>query len=213
MRIRKILACLCLIVISCTLPQEGLAFSSKRIVRRQKVNQSESWELLTKSLSDLAQKIATHNKFIYETRLSNSERTGDELYNRVWAKDKTLVIGCENMSDEGHNYAYYINTSDPEIFFAGNIRVGADTVVVEKFFGTSINYLSSKSGKKGEITLMPDGDWGDCVRLQYRDGKITELEWYFMDSSRPSLERVAELVGEKKNEMGLSSWDMLKSKY
>ena len=216
---KKFLACLCLLLVytalSCALPQPSLAFRSKRIVRRQKVNSAERWEVLAKSLSGLAQRIATHNKFIYETKLSDSERTGDEIYTRIWAKDKTLVVGCESMSDEGRNYAYYINTSDPEIFFAGNIRAGADIGVIEKFFGTSVNYLSSQSqsGKKGEITLLPETGYGDCFRILYKDNKITELEWYFLDSARPSLERVAQVVGEKKSEMGLSSWEMLQSKY
>lgn len=233
---KKLAACLCLLVtaLSCEasaieLPQTRLAFRSKRIVRKQrvKINQTERWEMLAKSLSDLAQRIVTHNKFIYETKFTKKERAvdengpaglvdeyekgfADELYNRVWAKDKTLVIGCENINDEGNNHAYYINTSDPLLYFAGNIRVGADIGVIEKFFGAPV---SSLSDKQGEITLLPESDWGECVRILYKDNKITELEWYFSDSTRPSVERTAQVVSEKKSEIGLSSWDILKSRY
>ena len=235
---KKFLACLCLLsaALSCEaspieieLPQTRFAFRSKRIVRKQKVkiDQNERWQTLSKSLSDLAQRIATHNKFIYETKFTRKERAVDEdspaglvdeyekgfadqLYNRVWAKDKTLVIGCEDIDNEGTNYAYYINTSDPLLYFAGNIRVGADIGVIEKFFGASVSSLSEKPG---EITLLPESDWGECVRIQYKDNKITELEWYFNDTTRPSVERTAKVVRDKKSEMGLSSWDMLDSRY
>ena len=234
---KKLFACLCLFVLtlSCQasssadtkLPEARLAFKSKRIVRKQKINREERWEMLGKSLSDLAQSIVTHNKFVYETRFTKEERAVDEdgpvglinefekgyadqLYNRVWAKDKTLVIGCEDINGEGQNYAYYINTSDPLLNFAGNIHVGADIFTLEKFFGASVSALSQK---KGEIVLVPASDWGECIRILYKGSKITELEWYFADSIRPSVERVAQVVRDKKAEIGLSSWDMLNSRY
>ena len=233
---KKFGACLCFLVlaVSCEaysmeLPETRFAFRSKRIVRknRVKIDRSERWQTLAKSLSDLAQRIAAHNKFIYETKFTKKERAVDEdnptglvdeyekgfadqLYNRVWAKDKTLVIGCEDIDEPGNNYAYYINTSDPLIYFAGNIRAGADIGLIEKFFGASVKSLSDKDG---EITLLPESDWGECVRIQYKDNKITELEWYFNDTTRPSVERTAKVVRDKKSEMGLSSWEMLDSRY
>ena len=169
---------------------------------------SARWEAFARSLSDLAEKIATHNKPVFETKFTQQERrdTPSEIWSRVWAKDKTLVIGAADRSK--NFYAYYMETRDPDLVFAGGIRVGADIGVLEKYLGAPLRQQEENHVIKmtpGEISLFLESDFGDDVNIRHKGGKITELEWEFLDVERPFSEKTLTFVNKKKAEMGLSA--------
>lgn len=204
--------------------------TTKKQTKTTQTNTSNSyqWEFgeLSTTLNNMAQNIANYNKYVFETKLTKQERDlggedgmygpglSDELYNRVWAKDKTIVAGYELVDRKGKNYAHYIHTSDPEIIFAGGIRVGASTSVLEKYFRKPLNKIGWSERKiLGEICFLSESDFGECLRILHRNGRITEIEWCFWDGSSPKVKRTYDFVARKHREMGLSMWKELWEKY
>ena len=186
---------------------------------------SARWEAFAESLSDLAQKIITHNKLVFETKFTRQERSdalegpdmpdprslherglANEILDRVWAKDKTLVMGAAER--DKRFYAYYMETRDPDLVFLGGIRVGADIDVLEKAIGMPLRQQDEKSIiviKPGEISLNLETTFGNYIQVRHKNKKITEIEWIFSDSSRPSSQKTVTFVNKKKAEMGLSA--------
>lgn len=174
------------------------------------------WEFgaLSKSLYELAQRIADYNKCAFETKVTKREREewgGNDRLNRCWAKDKTIVAGT--IDAKGVCFAYYIHTGDPEMTFTGGIKVGASTSTLEKYFEQPLNKIgwsaellanAGFASKASGVCFLCEAGMGENLRILYKNGKITEIEWYFIDDERPFLARTANFVSKKEQEFGLS---------
>lgn len=121
-----------------------------------------------------------NNKPAFEAKLTKQE--GDAypgmipiVWNRVWAKDKTLVFGfaAKNKIFD----AIYLATSDPNFVFSGGIRVGASTKVLENFFSDTIHNIGTVKGN----TIIVNGphwegpDDNSIVQITCKNGVITEI--------------------------------------
>ena len=165
---RVVLLVLVAFVVSICAWPAGAAYdplSSSRTERAKAEAFNGKMELLVRDVGKLADQIAAYNKPAFEVRLTREERQYQEmgednyrtsriLYNRVWAKDKTLVLG-EARGDKRF-YATFLTTIDPEYSFVGGIRVGAGTKILENFFGDSIMNAGNVEGLRmvGLTTLI-----------------------------------------------------------
>ncbi|MBQ7578194.1 MAG: hypothetical protein IJT21_08020 [Synergistaceae bacterium] len=137
----------------------------------------------------LANNIAAFNKPIFETKLTRQERKwfdmGDDegeytpiIYNRIWAKDKTLVLGGARSDKKFHASSFI--TVDPEIKFTGGIHVGASTRVLEKFFGKSLASMTQNNNGVTSVELMVNDATEPplCdVRIIFKNGVITMIKF------------------------------------
>lgn len=133
---------------------------------------------LIKSLERLGDQIVANNKHAFEVQLTRSEREvfDDEIssvmWNRVWAKDKTIVTG-----ESGRNKKFYATslvTADPKMVFAGGIHVGASTEVLEKFFNAPLREIAYRPG----VIYNPaesDYDAESFYIFYDGNGRITEI--------------------------------------
>ena len=148
---RKIL-CLFFVVLTLCMVGTSAAFADRYSDLQKEVDvlyaKGEEFE---KSILKLASQIMLNNKPVFETQMSKKERSymyddgtkgvSPKIYNRVWAKDYTIVVGCA-----GKNKKFelkYIATRDPNFVFAGGIRAGANVNVIEKFIGKTIAQASA----------------------------------------------------------------------
>ena len=116
---------------------------------------NEKMILLAQDIQKLGNSIATFNKPIFETQLTKKEREYYEwdersisnvLWNRVWAKDRTIVLGGAWKNKKF--MAYFLRTSDPLYSFAKSIKIGSTIKDLERFWGMSLSDL-----KKAEWSL------------------------------------------------------------
>ena len=80
-------------------------------------------EELARSFKTLAKKIITNNQPAYQIQLKKNElpkNSKHTVYNRVCAKDKTIVAGSAGKS--GKFKAFCMMTTDPAFIFTGGIR-------------------------------------------------------------------------------------------
>ena len=150
-------------------------------------------ESLQKEIQALAFKIAEFNKPAFESQLTKKERSYEELYenpdnlnrkyvspivwNRVWAKDKTVVWG-EAAKDKKFKAVDFV-TVDPELVFSKVIRVGATTKDLERFFNDSISNIGKVNGNKIVLTGPYWGASGfpvaPLLNIVIQDGKVTGI--------------------------------------
>lgn len=127
-----VLVALCLIMSAESVFAAYNAYSENKAIQADAEAFFRKADVLMKDVRRLANKIAKNNKPAFEAKLTKREIGSDILWNRVYAKDKTLVFAFagKNKAFEG----VYLVTSDPNFVFSGGIRVGASTKVLERFF-------------------------------------------------------------------------------
>ena len=89
-------------------------------------------EIIARDLEKLGNNIATYNKPVFEARLTRKEREyADEwdegsvrlspiVWNRVYAKDKTVVVGLARKNKQF--FVASLKTRDPAFVFSGGIH-------------------------------------------------------------------------------------------
>ena len=163
-------------------------------------------ETLTKSVENLADSIAAYNKPVFEAQLTKQERRYYDwqeertvilsiLWNKVWAKDKTIVLG--GAARDKKFGAFLLKTTDPELVFSGGIRVGASVKVLEQFLGDSLTSIKAGAStikyspevvsiKGNRVTVTGPIKETDVpfstVRITCVNGVITEI---FFDFTGP----------------------------
>ncbi len=167
------------------------------------------------SLADTARKILNYNKPAFEVKLTKDDRKytiegtsrrrlARSLWNRVCAKDKTLVVGAGN-NDPANTVPCYFVTEDPELIFVGGIRVGASVKVLEKFFGKSINNMNDYGDDTHILWGTADEDWSDGYRITHENGIITRIETNGWSRDEPITDRTKNFVKKKAAELGISA--------
>lgn len=183
-------------------------------------------KLLTKDAAKLADNIAAYNKPVFEAKLTRKEREYTDFekgkisispitWNRVFAKDKTLVISFTHK--DGTSKAYFMKTTEPDFSFHG-LHVGSDIKAIEKFFGAPINNISYKIGTTLIIYgpsyngpyYVGENFLDATVNIRIKNGRITEINYDvggdFDDSRGGTLSRKAVDFAERQaRQMGLSS--------
>ena len=166
-------------------------------------------DVIGKSLLDLAKRIMANNKYAFETKMTQKDRElyemGEEIptisqiiWNRVWAKDKTIVVG-EARKDKKFRVRLFM-TRDPQITFVNGLRVGDDIHVLEQFFGSP---LERQFYFPEGITWLSIGNTGEFIHIFYKDDKITELRWFnLMD---PTAKKTDNFVKQTAQRMGFPS--------
>lgn len=150
---------------------------------------------LESSIKSLSKNIITHNKPAYEIQLTKKElpKKVKERYNRVCAKDKTIVAGDAGKSKKYKPFCFV--TIDPAFAFTGGIRVGADIRTVENFF---VSRISDLTDTPGHVHLNSNGNVH--IDILYEGNKITQIGYY--DTQSVSCQRIGSFVQKKMQEMG-----------
>ncbi|MBR2208518.1 MAG: hypothetical protein IJ859_06880 [Synergistaceae bacterium] len=181
---------------------------------------NKKMEALTKNFSEFASKIVNFNKPIFEVRLTRKEREYTEWgeddkpllskveWNRVYAKDKTLVLAYSWREKKFGTLIF--KTNDPNFDFRG-LRVGADVKVLEKFFGDSIRNIGHVKGNS--VTIYgpyygPSGELPETLSIICVDGIITEFIYDLgFGITRDGLisKKAVNFAEKTAKEMGLSS--------
>ena len=194
-------------------PKEAKAYTARMKRFDRKIT------ALLKNVSQLADKIAAYNQPVFEARLTKKEREfyemGDEtpstspiMWNRVWAKDKTITLGAA-LKDKKF-WAEFFKTSDPELVFVGDIRVGASAKIVESYFGESLANIGTAKGNTITITgpLSEETDFFEpTVSITCVNGVVTEI---FYDITAGGLEQAClsesavKFANTRAKEMGFS---------
>lgn len=152
-------------------------------------------EELARSFRTLAKKIITSNKPAYQIKLEKKElpKRAGTVYNRVCAKDKTIVAGSAGKS--GKFKAFCMMTTDPAFIFTGGIRAGGDIRTVENFF---VARASDLAEEPGHIHFNSDENFE--IDILYDGNKITQLGYY--DTNSISCERTGNFVHNSMRKMG-----------
>ena len=164
--------------------------------------------VLRDDVEKLADKIVKYNKPAFEGELPKSERAiGNDfiLWNRVWVKDNTIVIGCAGRDKKF--YAFYLITSDPNFTFSGGIRVGASTKVVERFFADTMNNMGVVKGKTVVVSGPPQEgpDAYPIVQFTCVNGIITEITYGFFNLTYAVSKKALNFANNHARQMGLST--------
>ena len=162
---------------------------------RKKASANPAAELRV-SMKNIGSRIIANNAPSYEIQLAKSELPArvKTRFNKVCTTNQTIVVG-----DAGSNRkygAFCMITTDPNITFAGGIRVGTSISTVENFFGQSISQLSSQPGRahiKADKSLEID--------ILYSGNRITQIGYY--DSNSLSCQRTGNFFNKKVHEMGM----------
>lgn len=168
-------------------------------------------EILRDDVAILAEKIAKYNKPVFEVALTKQERElgGDFqiFWNRVWVKDKTICIGVAGRDKKF--FADYLITSDPNLLFAGGIRVGASTKVVERIFADTMSNMGVVKGNTITVSGPPqEGPDGlePIVRLTCVNGIITEITYgcIYGEITGNISKKTVEFANKHARQMGLA---------
>ena len=161
------------------------------------------------SLNKLGNQVVAHNKHAFETKYQAWE---DEepytMWSRVWAKDKTIVTALAGKDKKFISNS--LTTADPNMVFAGGIKVGASTAVLEKFFKAPLRQIAYRPG----VIYAPaesDFDAENFYIFYGKDGKITEIraEWGVFHGRSDKTEKFIEKM---RKQLGFpnSNFDLLK---
>ena len=152
-------------------------------------------EELAKSFKALAKKVLANNKPEYQIKLDKNElpKKAGTIYNRVCAKDKTIVAGTAR--ENGKYKAFCMMTTDPDFIFTGGIRAGADVRTVENFFMARISDLAKEPG---HVHFNADEDLE--IDILYDGNTITQLGYY--DTNSISCQRTGNFVHDSMRRMG-----------
>ncbi len=104
-------------------------------------------------------------------------------------------------------YATFLTTIDPEYSFAGGIRVGAGTKILENFFGDSIMNAGHVEGQKVTLTGPDYGstdDGPDHINITCVNGVVAEIRLYRSGSYVFSF-KALEFANKRLDQMGLSN--------
>ena len=161
-------------------------FSENKIEKTKVEAFNKKMEALTEDIGALAHKIAAFNKPIFEAQLTRKEREYQEwgedtvsiskvVWNRVYAKDKTLVLAYGDKKKKFE--AIILKTNDPSFSFSG-LRVGASIKDLEHFFGDKISNIGHI---KGNTTIVygpyygPSGELPSTISIICANGIVSEL--------------------------------------
>ena len=182
---------------------------------------NERAEILAEDVRKLADQIAAFNKPLFEAKLTTQERKyyemGDDnigsispiLWNRVYAKDKTCVLGIAG-KDKKFKATYFV-TADPKLVFLGKVHVGMTTEELERFFNDSMSNMAYE-GKTATWVSAPSIDGTDghfpTVDLFYKNGIVTEIAAYYLagndDAYLCTSEKAEKFMENKLKQMGLN---------
>lgn len=173
------------------------AYTSERLSRITNRKEAKTYEnkwmkfedkisSLAKDVGKLADKIAMYNKHVFETKLTKKERQYYEwdntkpslsgtIWNRVWKKGNTIVFG--GAGKDKKFTAYFFKTSDPELIFAGGIRVGASVKVLENYFGDTLTNIGTVKGNITTISgpMQESEFWEPAISIKCINGVVTEI--------------------------------------
>lgn len=194
---------LCVLLLLCIAIYVSPCFALSTEAFERKLN------TLTREVYKLAEDILAFNKPAFETQLTKKEQSSGILWNRVCAKDQTLVWGYAR-KDKKFIPIYFV-TNDPKFTFSGGIRAGADVKVLERFFGDSIKSIGQVEGKT--IRIGPNMEETDYVpasiHIKCANGVIKEIffceeENMIEGTDSAYSSKAIEFKDKKAKEMGLS---------
>ena len=189
--------------------------------------------LLERDVRKMADGIVAYNKPAFEAQLTKKERTYVDweteekaitgvIWNRVWAKDKTVVLGSAAKDKKFGSLMF--KTTDPKKTFSGGIHVGSTIKELEKFLGASLNTVAQVlnkmtngnavviKGKKITITgpvQETDAPDDPMITITCVNGIITEISmsWTEVDLEGCISQKALNFANQKAKEMGMSaSW-------
>lgn len=190
---RKLLCVLtlCAVVLTAT---EGAGLAAAQKAKKKKSSQSplklmEQFDkkcgAISKQLGDIANKTVAYNK--PATQKKAEEFNSDDIFEVTWSKNGTVVEGYTNPKN-GKSSWYGITTTDPNLVFAGGVRVGASTKVLEQYFKGLLNRPMPKPEDgydwwfEYHNTLTSEGSGkiasfgeDDGFSIEYKNGKITSI--------------------------------------
>ena len=151
---------------------------------------------LASSFKTFAKNIIAHNTPAFQIELYKNElpKNSGKIYNRVCAKDKTIVAANSSKKDDKYK-AFCMMTADPNFIFTGGIRAGADIRTVENFF---VAMASDLAQEPGHIHMNVDENF--VIDILYEGNKITQLGYY--DTSAISCARTGNFVHDSMRKMG-----------
>lgn len=185
---------------------------------------------LERSVRKMADGIASYNKHIFEVQLTKKERIyhedweiGEEgitdiIWNRVWAKDKTVVLG--GATKEKNFRSLMFKTTDTMKSFSEGIHVGSTTEELEKFLGASLTNVAKALNPmnsdravvvKGNIvtivgpiqeTDVPDEP---LITITCKNGLVTEISMEWFDLEGCISQKAMNFANQKAKEMGMST--------
>ena len=189
---------------------------------------------LARDVRKVADEIVAHNKPVFEVQLTENERSyfdweSEEMsktgviWNRVWARDKTIVLG--SAGEDKKFGALIFKTTDPQKAFSGGIHVGSTAREFQKFFGASVNTvakaLNDMTGGKAafaketfaqENRIMITGPIQDTevseeplITITCVNGVITEISmaWNESDLEGCISKKAMNVANKKVKEMGM----------
>ena len=164
------------------------------------------------SLEKFANQIVANNQHTFETKLTYNEThyggmTLDLEYGRVWAKDKTIVIGFAG-SDKRFT-ARTVMTADPKFKFANGLHVGMDMKALKKALKLSNKefnyYMKMDNGNIGDAD-----DLGGAYRYEVICEKGKAAIIYSNFGALPASRTIINVVRQKRKELGFPcpKWEM-----
>lgn len=197
------------------------AYSDNKALSQKIQSLQNKLKKLCDEFQEFANKIATYNKPVFEVQLTKKEREmfyeenageySPTIWNSVWAKDKTIVLGCAPKNKKF--VALFFKTSDPDLSFSNGIRVGASSEVLERYLGDTLINIGYVKGNKITLTGPVDiegGYIGSFVTITCVDGVITEIS--LNGGGGASIEgdiskKALDFANKKAKEMNISSID------
>ena len=181
-------------------------------------------EIIARDLERLGNNIAMYNKPVFEVKLTRKEREyADEwdegrvrlspiVWNRVYAKDKTVVVGLARKDKQF--FVASLKTCDPAFIFSGGIHVGSSIKDLERFFGTSINRVGYPDGNN--TTLIEPIRWETddfsnpvaCIKCS--NGIVTEFIFDWLDVQQHIVsDKTSKFANQQARKIGVSNFSSL----
>lgn len=186
---------------------------------------------LEQNVRKMADEIATYNKPTFEVQLTKKERTyvdwqteekaiTNVIWNRVWAKDNTIVLGSAAKDKKFGSLLF--KTTDPKKTFSGGIHVGSTSKELEQFLGTSLTNMAKTlnamtSGqtvviKGNKVTITgpvqeTDAPDDPMITITCINGIISEISmaWSGVDLEGCISQKAMNFANKKAKEMNMSS--------
>ncbi len=185
---------------------------------------------LERDVRKMADGIAAYNKPIFEVQLTKKERTYVDweteekaltgvIWNRVWAKDNTVVLGSADKNKKFGSLMF--KTTDSKKTFSGGIHVGSTTGDLERFLGAPLNTVAKAlnemtngravitQGNKITITgpvQETDAPEDPLITISCVNGMITEISMSWTDADLEGCisQKALNFANQRAKEMGMS---------
>lgn len=188
---------------------------------------------LIDSIKSLANRIIAHNKHVFEQKLTGRELDYQEwdsnvtkhfrsAWDRVWAKNQTIVAATATDNKRNFELDHFI-TSDPNYIFAGGIHVGSRLSELERYLRTRLinrpsNYTDNHLSATGiflergciHMNYYEFTGYDDDLYIMHSNGRITQIGYFtggtYLLRTISSRSRTANFIRSQMRKMGMKNF-------